>query len=222
MPVQHHAHDYDVVQAKGLQKFIQGEGSTNAHVDIMAGKGGKSIVVTSNLRRCIETVMVGLWPRFQKSEEQIIVLSDLQEASANVDTFSLSSPMGLPPLKTLPTLLGCPEDKVTSKLQMTGNAGQKKLFESGLVRLQRFAAWCFDSPNTKAGDATIIVSGHSLFFRTLFLAYMPRGVQHEAKKLKIVNAGAVAITLERGIVDGVTVYRIDPASVKVVYGGFGK
>jgi hypothetical protein len=51
---------------------------------------------------------------------------------------------------------------------------------------------------------------------------MPRGVQHEAKKLKIVNAGAVAITLERGIMDGVTVYRIDPASIKVVYGGFGK
>lgn len=180
------------------------------------------MVVTSNLRRCIETATIGLWGRFRDSSEKVYLLSDLQESSRNVDTFSLSEPMGLPPLKQLPLIVKSPAGKVESMLEVAGNAGQKKIFESGMRRMERFVGWCFDSPQTKGGDVTIIVSGHSLFFRTLFQAYLGRGVEHEGKKLKIVNGGAVAICLERGMLDNAAVYRIDPASVKVIYGGFGK
>ena len=111
---------------------------------------------------------------------------------------------------------------MTALLDASGNLGQKKIFESGLVRMQRFCNFCFDSPHTKDQDTTVIVSGHSLFFRTLFQAFMPRSSTHEGKRLKIVNGGAVAVTLERGLVDGHTVFRILPSSVQVIYGGFGK
>jgi broad specificity phosphatase PhoE len=90
------------------------------------------------------------------------------------------------------------------------------------VRLLRFAAWCFDAPLTKGGEVTVIVSGHSLFFRTLFQAFLPHAAEHLAKTHKIANAGAVAITLERGSVDGVMLYRIPTASIQTIYGGWSK
>ena len=126
-----------VAQAKGLLKFLEGEGQANPHVAIMTGKSNrKSVVVTSNLRRCIETATIGLWGRFRESSDKIMLLSDLQEASRNVDTYSLSKPMGLPPLKGLPMHVNSRIDKVESLLEVAGNAGQKKMFESGLKRLQ--------------------------------------------------------------------------------------
>jgi hypothetical protein len=36
---------------------------------------------------------------------------------------------------------------------------------------------------------TVIVSGHSLFFRTLFQAFMPHASDHEAKRKKVSNGG---------------------------------
>ena len=98
-----------VAQAKGLLKFLEGEGQSNPHVAIMTGKASrKSVVVTSNLRRCIETATIGLWGRFHEGKDKILLLSDLQEASPNVDTYSLSKPMGLPPLKQLPQVTSPP------------------------------------------------------------------------------------------------------------------
>ena len=198
----------------------------------IGGMGGKSVVVSSNLRRCIETAIIALWGRFgrptstqqqqQQQQQQLLILSDLQEASRNVDTFSLSKPMGAPPLTQLAELMDVPADRVTKMLEVTGNGGQKKIFESGLVRLQRFAAWCFDSPLTKGGDVTVIVSGHSLFFRTLFQAFLPHAEEHLAKTHKIANGGAVAITLQRGSVDGMMLYRIPTASIQTIYGGWSK
>lgn len=180
------------------------------------------MVVSSNLRRCIETAALALWPRFQSASTQMVILSDLQEASRNVDTFSLSKPMGAPPLDALAKMVNSSPDKVAAMLELTANAGQKKMFESGLTRLERFAAWCFDSPQTKGGDVTVIVSGHSLFFRTLFQAFMPHASDHEAKRKKVSNGGAVALTLERGVVDGGMLYRIQADSIKTIYGGYTK
>jgi hypothetical protein len=126
-----------VAQAKGLLKFLEGEGQSNPHVAIMTGKASrKSVVVTSNLRRCIETATIGLWGRFHEGKDKILLLSDLQEASPNVDTYSLSKPMGLPPLKQLPAHVNSKFEKVESLLEVAGNGGQKKMFESGLKRLQ--------------------------------------------------------------------------------------
>lgn len=50
--------------------------------------------------------------------------------------------------------------------------------------------------------------------------YLGRNVDHESKKKKIVNAGAVSFTLERAMHEGTTMYRIEPSSISVVCGGF--
>jgi len=67
-----------------------------------------------------------------------------------------------------------------------------------------------------------------LFFRSFFRVYLPRGVEHIAKEKKLVNGGSVMVTLrEVTIMDGekkklTKEYMIDPTSIVVVYGGFGK
>merc|ERR1711990_1378455 len=51
-----------------------------------------SVVVSSQLRRAIVTAVIGLWPRFMKrTNEQVHLLSDLQEGSRNVDCVPLSN-----------------------------------------------------------------------------------------------------------------------------------
>ena len=69
---------------------------------------------------------------------------------------------------------------------------------------------------------TVICAGHSIWFRSFFRTYLPYGVDHIAKRKKIVNGGVVKFTLTRvvgGEVDGERFF-IDPASVQVIYAGF--
>jgi len=68
---------------------------------ILRGTEGKSILVTSNLQRAIETVSISFWGRLQRSGEKVHVLSDLQEISRNVDTMSLSKPKVCSEMSTL-------------------------------------------------------------------------------------------------------------------------
>ena len=65
-------------------------------MNVLAGRGGKSVVVTSNLQRAIETAAIALWGRLQRTGEQVHVLSDLQEVSRNVDTMSPPPPPSPP------------------------------------------------------------------------------------------------------------------------------
>ena len=58
--------------------------------------------------------------------------------------------------------------------QVSGNQGQKPVREKALARIQRFAAWCFESPVApKGGQGTIIAAGHSLWFKSFFLVPLP-------------------------------------------------
>ena len=84
--------------------------------------------------------------------------------------------------------------------------------------LQAFNAWVFSRP-----EDTIIVGGHSLWFKSFFQTYVPHTADLECKKKKIVNSGAVSFSLhksEHNNKDGMPMYRIDPESVSTVYGGF--
>ena len=84
--------------------------------------------------------------------------------------------------------------------------------------LQAFNAWVFSRP-----EDTIIVGGHSLWFKSFFQTYVPHTADLESKKKKIVNSGAVSFSLhksEHNNKDGMPMYRIDPESVSTVYGGF--
>merc|ERR1712087_178313 len=73
--------------------------SKNDYISILrSAKGSNSLIVSSPLRRCIETVSLGLFDRINESKEGIVLHSSLQEMTRNVDGVSLSWEQERPPL----------------------------------------------------------------------------------------------------------------------------
>lgn len=199
-----------------------------------------SHVVTSNLRRAISTTVIGLADRFAKTminygdddkkntnNDQIILLSSLQEISTNPDALSILPPRGV----AQPTwcdidIPGLPQGMFTSLVNTKYHTGNKRISSNGLQRLEQFVLDIFD--DTKLPKSNIIAVGHSLFFRSLFKVYLPRQTVHIAKEKKMVNGGVVMLTLREVTIPMTATgskskkYMIDPGSIVVVYGGFGK
>lgn len=98
----------------------------------------------------------------------------------------------------------------------TANGGNKTIDRPGFQRLHDFANWAAERP-----EGTIVVAGHSLWFRSFCQVFLPAASDHPSKRRKIVNCGVVGMTLQMlRDYDGAVHYRIDPASIAVVYGGF--
>ena len=94
----------------------------------------------------------------------------------------------------------------------------KPLGSNGLLRLGQFCADVFD--RSRVPRDVVVAVGHSLFFRSVFRVYLPRGTEHVSKRKKLVNAGTIVVTLrEATLGDG---RRINTRSVMVVFGGFTK
>lgn len=189
-----------------------------------------AVVVSSNLRRAAQTAVVALRSRLSgrfsyqtdpEAAEQVKVLPCLQEVSRNVDTLALAPPF------TEISLPGIAEHipdetalDLTHVLDVSDSSGNKPIFGTGLQRLQRFCEW-----SSERQEEMVIVAGHSLWFRHFFKTYLPKKVREElatqAKTLKMKNGGAVGFDLEFGQVQGgQVVFRIDPASIAIVHGGF--
>ena len=188
------------------------------------GEGkGKSIVVSSNLRRAISTAAIGLSDRFaqQHANDDIVLLPSLQEISFNPDAQTILPPGGTAhPTWCDKSIPGVPADKFSSLIDTQYHMGNKSLNSTGLIRLNEFVSDVF-SP--KCDKDVVIAVGHSLFFRSFFQLFLPRNVEHISKKKKLVNGGTVRVTVgEVTLEDGKKVYMIDPKSIVVVYGGFGK
>lgn len=186
--------------------------------DVDACRGGStstSVVVSSNLRRALQTVALALKSRFDKDPaDKVVVLSALQEISTNIDTLSITPPFTQPKL----TDVTLNEDR----FDVAYNSGNKMLRGNGLQRMQAFAEWAF-----KRDEQVIIIGGHSLWFKYFFREFLPVNENpFNARDTKISNGGVVAITLERGTVEGSDIqgecvqYRIDPESVTEIYLGF--
>mmetsp|Transcript_22560 Transcript_22560/g.37670 ORF Transcript_22560/g.37670 Transcript_22560/m.37670 type:complete len:352 (-) Transcript_22560:525-1580(-) len=220
-----------IEQAVELSKWLKNESDgikdsdPNYHeIMSLAGKisDGSSIIVSSCLRRSIATTTLALWPRLAKTGEKVHILSSLQEISRNVDTYAISTPH---------TVADLPFDRLTPHCQgkdgtpfdplqvyeASQNFGTKRLDFYGIKRLRAFGDWAMQQ-----SEDLIIVGGHSLWFKCFFQTFLPHGVDHDAKKKKITNSGAVAFTLQvaKNEQDGTSQYRIDPASLRTVYGGY--
>jgi broad specificity phosphatase PhoE len=196
-----------------------------------------SHVVSSSLRRAISTAAIGLADRFSRTcvvaggcgggeDDRVILLPSLQEISINPDALSILPPRG----EALPTwcdgdIPGLPPDALPSLVDSRHHGGNKALTSNGLERLGMFASDVFDVDRLPRPN--VVAVGHSLFFRSFFRLYMPRGAGHVAKEKKLVNGGAVMVTLREASSSregggGKKVYMIDPGSIVVIYGGFGK
>jgi len=217
-----------ISQAQKLMMFLEG---TNRNLDekimtlipILRGEAGKSLLVVSNLRRAISTMLVGFGSRLLRDQtENVVVLSNLQEISRNVDTYSLLPAHADPqPCFT--------EEQQKEELDyvidfykrdrfiVKDNKGSKTIFgQCGTDRICDFARWCFDGSET-IGKETIIVAGHSLYFRNFFRTFLPEDSDHVAKNSKLVNCGVVKFELVKGNNNG---YWIRDGSLMEVYGGF--
>lgn len=159
-----------IEQALELRKFLQSAGMKpndplKEICAIIRGEIGSSVIVSSTLRRAISTTVLSLWPRFENTEESIHLLSSLQEISRNVDTRSLSTPGTVADLPFHRVTSHCPglESRIEEVFDATSNTGNKTRKFYGIKRLRSFADWCFGRPET-----TIIVGGHSLWFKYFF------------------------------------------------------
>jgi len=210
-------------QAVQLSAWIEHSHPNNTHAAILRGNSDTpSVVCVSNLRRAVSTVLTGLSGRLiRNSKEQVNVLSSAQEITRNIDGYTLSPPGGYPSPSWIETQQ--PElDRVVSGLysadRLNGehNKGQKTLFGSTANGLYRMIEFCDYSFNTCPAN-TIILGGHSLWFREFFKNFLPFSSSHQAKSQKIVNCGIIAFDLIATTTGG---YAIDPESIQTVYGGY--
>ena len=212
-------------QAKELDIYLSKKASQSDAADspyltqlyaVIGGHSGSSVVVSSNLRRAIATTTVAMWHRVRRTGEKIHILSNLQEISRNIDTKALA------PRGTVPDLhvIGehCESFDPTAIYDVSENLGNKTSYFNGVKRLKAFNDWIF-----KRSEETIIVGGHSLWFKHYFQMFLPHSSDHPGKTMKIENTGMVALTVQRwsdptsGALLG---YRVDPTSIQVVYRGF--
>jgi len=218
-----------ILQAVDLSKYIQSLDSASGQpeevVEILNTLRGlhsdkTSVIVSSTLRRAVATTTVALWPRVSVTKEKIHLLSSLQEISRNIDTYSISSPKSI---ADLPFERVHPHCNATEPFdpehvyETTENFGNKSTSFYGIKRLKAFNEWAFARP-----EEAIIVGGHSLWFRSFFQTYLPHKIHHDGKTKKITNSGVVSFELysHKNEEDGETYYRIDPNSIRNVYGGF--
>lgn len=219
-------------------------GTTNDHTEERAVKlllalgeetNPSSMVVSSNLRRAISTAAIGLADRFIATsttkgggaggagKDKILLLPSMQEISFNPDALTILPPRGVAhPTWCDDNIDGLSPGTFTNLVDTRYHTGNKSLDSNGLLRLNEFCANIFDS--SKLPKDTIIATGHSLFFRSFFQLFLPREMEHISKKKKMVNGGTVMVTLVEATLgkDGSKEYMIDPSSIVVVYGGFGK
>jgi hypothetical protein len=195
-------------QARGLAAFLASESHDVAPVAAAAiaclrgdvGAVEKSIIVSSNLRRALSTVAIGLWRRLDRTGERIVINSMCQEISRNVDCMA-SAESGTIPHMEGPDC-GDAARRMAHPARDGGayvpeaifdpamNGGQKPLSERGVERLQAFAEWVFARP-----ESTIIVGGHSLWFKAFFKVFLAAGQTHVGTARKVVNGGVVTFTL---------------------------
>ena len=186
--------------------------------DVLRGDKDTSVIVSSSLRRAISTTTLALWPRIQKTKEKIMILSSLQEISRNIDTRALSDPKTVADLPCNRISGHCTPFNADQIFDATDNFGNKTRNFYGIKRLRAFNEWVF-----QRSESVIICGGHSLWFKNFFQTYLPFGTAHDAKSKKMTNSGAVSFVLHRAEIaeaDGTPLYRIDPDSIQVLYGGF--
>ncbi|GAB9470462.1 Histidine phosphatase superfamily, clade-1 [Globisporangium polare] len=148
-----------------------------------------SIVVTSNLRRAIDTARIGSKARLDLPDEKIHVLSSLQEIGRNIDTLTISDAYAIKP-HVLSSALRIEKGR-DDLFNLKESHGNKAVRGCGRTRLQAFAVWACSQ------DADVlVVYGHSLWFRAFCQEYFPAGMEHDAKRHKLANCGVVSFALE--------------------------
>ncbi|KAG5467062.1 hypothetical protein LSCM1_01243 [Leishmania martiniquensis] len=185
-----------------------------------------SVVVSSNLRRAMETALVGVSPRLTVTQERIVMDSALQEGSQNIDAQSLSTEAG----KIAPCRLGNISNpaKLGTVFDPHLNSGNRVAGVDVYRRMDEFLMHLFggsgDSSLAPAAGGSnadlkeVIVVGHSGYFRNFFRRFLPPHSTHVAKQKKLQNCAVVAFELTRDESSGEIA--VDESTLQVLYRGF--
>lgn len=180
-----------------------------------------SKLVSSNLRRALSTIAAAFQQRLlHDPQESILILPSLQEISRNPDTLSITPPQtNVQPSWIEGSSAVCDFNSIFAKqVDVEFHMGNKPIDTNGLKRMLDFCAKAF-SPTLP--EEYIVVGGHSIWFRSFFKEFLPRGSGHVGKSKKVVNCGMVAFDLwKMSEEDGRSRYMIDEKSIQVIYGGF--
>jgi len=200
-------------QAASLAQFVEGEDGVEFRQLCET-----AAFVTSPLRRAAETMLIG-FRQALGGGRPVWVQSSLQEISRNVDTIALATPHRPPPL---PEPVNAGVSAPPRCLEPIFHAGNKGLLGNGAQRLDSFCEWIFSDCSPATLQPTLVVAGHSFWFRAFFQAYLPHSAYHQCKSAKIVNCGVVVFTIEqlKPPEGGCPEYRIVPDSVVSLFGGF--
>ena len=211
-----------VSQAMRLREFLFNYSNKQTEMDeLVAALQGRgkwkqdSLLVSSNLRRAINTGCIALWPRLHKNMEKIKIQSSLQEMSRNVDTNALAGAAALPEMSLMKDIIG-KEFRPGMYLDPSESEGNKGLCSTGYPRMKQFCQWAMDQK-----ESVIIVSaGHSLWFKNFFKIFLRKSSNHHSKTLKMKNCAAVSFSLVEGTIDGGTHFTITEDSFCEIFEGF--
>jgi phosphohistidine phosphatase SixA len=212
-----------ISQAQGVQKFLRDskpEFSTpkEAHlIRLMKGEGkGKCQLMSSNLRRAISTASIAVQDRLDKrvKDDKILILSELQEVSVNPDALSIHPAKA--PLVTSWIDSERVKEIYGTQCDTSKNKGNKPLNSNGLQRMESFCWTLFEDIEA----SSVLVTGHSFWFRAFFQTYLSRSFDHVSKQKKLINGGVVGFTLMRKKTDKGDKYMIEANSLVVLCGGF--
>ena len=152
--------------------------------------------------------------RINESKESIVLHSGLQEMTRNIDGLSLSFEHERPPLslpmRSLETEFNVDWDSWFDKrIAVESKAGFKSPDRRGDDRMRNFVTWLFQQPQD-----IIVLSGHSLWNRFFFRAYLPKHLDHPGKTQKIANGGVIAVKFHQlKVKPNYTRYAIDAKSI---------
>ncbi len=119
--------------------------------DLYSGDASDTRIVSSNLRRSMNTVTIALQDRLVRNGERVEILSSLQEISRNVDTISTAGAHGVQANMGGHMSLLDAEKVFDARM----NKGNKSPSVRGSERIKDFVQWLFSQRETK-----FVVSGH--------------------------------------------------------------
>ncbi|KAH9601885.1 hypothetical protein LSM04_009221 [Trypanosoma melophagium] len=187
-----------------------------------------SLIVCSNLRRAMETAVIGMGPRISSTNEKILIDSSLQEGSRNIDAQTLSTERG----KIVPCKMGKynTPSLLSTVFDARLNAGNRTPLVNVYGRMDEFVYHIFDgskdtsyrpASSAKLSNAElkeVVVVGHSGYFRCFFRRFLPSSSRHIAKQKKIQNCGVVTFDLVRN--ELTNEISIDESTISVLHRGF--
>ncbi|PFH33637.1 phosphoglycerate mutase family protein [Besnoitia besnoiti] len=184
------------------------------------------VLVTSNLRRAISTLLIALGPSVQVHSQTVQILSSLQESTRFPDALSLSSfsfsRKSSPPLSQLEeAIVGASLGQLyASHLDQKFNRGNKRIYTTLVGRLFAFSAWLFAEGSTER--QAVVVVGHSRWLRYFFRMFLPADQTHPAAEKKLSNCGVLKFDFlqlrQKG--SARTDYLIDSRSCQLLRGAF--